>query len=331
MRKPRENAGYPYPEKIAQTYEIRVNQIGFTESELDFEPFLFQRPAHLATQRRKNPVSIGLWDTANHRVGAILHLDRAGSEAHSPTLAPFGGIQAASNLTAGTLTRLLEAADDWCRTHKVGRLIIRTSPEAYDEIQSILLKSVYVRYGFLPVDTHVNHHIRVTPTPFVDRIHSSERRRLRKCLGAGFTAEIWQNPDPAQVYAFLAESRQRQGYPLSLDVDQFRLLLTNFPHQARVFVVKADYKIISLTVGIRVNSKILYNFCPADNLDYRSYSPMVLLTRFLYEHARSTGIELLDLGVSLDHLGQEKASLMRFKENLGAERSEKVTYGKVYS
>src|SRR5690606_38677596 len=122
------------------------------------------------------------------------------------------------------------------------------------------------------------------------------------CLRAGFTAEIWQNPDPAQVYAFLAESRQRQGYPLSLDVDQFRLLLTNFPHQAQVFVVKAANEIISLTVGIRVSSKILYNFCPADNLDYRSYSPMVLLNAYLYEYAQRAGIELVDLGVSLDHL-----------------------------
>lgn len=331
MTKPHENAGYHNPAQVPQAYEIRVNEIGFSESELDFEPYLFQRPEHLATQRRKSPVSIGLWNTQNHRIAAVLHLDRTGAEAVSPSLAPFGGIQAIPNLPAEVLKRLLEAADDWCRTHKAGRLIIRTSPEAYDESQSALLKSVYVRCGFLPVDAHVNHHIRVTPTSFGEKIHPSERRRLRKCLRAGFTAEIWQNPDPVQVYAFLAESRQRQGYPLSLDFDQLHLLLTYFSHQAQVFVVKAANEIISLTLGIRVNSKILYNFCPADNLDYRSFSPMVLLNSYLYEYAQSEGIELIDLGVSLDHLGNAKASLMRFKENLGAERSEKVTYGKVYS
>lgn len=330
MRQPHENAGYPYPEKVPQTYEIRVNEIGFSESELDFEPFLFHRPEHLATQRRKNPVSIGLWNTQNQRIAAVLHLDRTGTEAFSPSLAPFGGIQSSRNLPAEALIRLLEAADDWCRTNKVGRLVIRTNPEAYDKGQSVLLKSVYARCGFIPIVTQVNYHISVTPTPFIDRIHTSERRRLRKCLRAGFTGEIWQNPNPAQVYAFLAESRQRQGYPLSLDFNQFRLLLTNFPNQAQVSVVKDGNKIISLTVGIRVNSKILYNFCPADNLDYRSYSPMALLNAYLYEYAQRGGIELLDLGVSLDHLGDEKYSLIRFKENLGAEPSEKVTYEKVF-
>ncbi len=57
---------------------------------------------------------------------------------------------------------------------------------------------------------------------------------------------------------------------------------------------------------------------------------MVLLNSYLYEYAQSEGIVLIDLGVSLDHTGREKASLMRFKENLGAERSEKVTYEKVF-
>lgn len=330
MRQPHESTGQRYPEKLAPAYEIQVNEIGFTEAELDFEPFLFNRPEHLATQRRRNPVSIGLWNTQTHRIGAVLHLDHTGAEAFSPILAPFSGIQATPDLPAEALTRLLEATDDWCRANKVRRLVIRTSPVAYDERQAALLKSVYGRGGFVPTHTHLNHHIQVTPTPFIDTIHSSERRRLRKCKRAGFTAEIWKNPNPAQVYAFLAESRRRQGYPLSLDFEQFRLLLTDLPYQVLVFVVKDANALISLTVGIRVSSRILYNFCPADDLDYRSYSPMVLLNCCLYEYAQRTGIALIDLGVSLDHLGHEKTSLLRFKENLGAEPSEKVTYEKVF-
>ena len=331
MRKAQEKAETLLETQASEGYEIQVDTAGFDGYELDFEPYLFNRPEHLATQQRKNPVSIGLWNTQNQRIVAVLHLNRTGTEALSPSLAPFGGIQSSSNLPAEVLTRLLEAIDAWCRAHKVSRLIFRTSPEVYEERQSGLLKSGYIRCGFSPFVTHLNHHIRITPTPFIDRIHPSERRRLRKCLRAGFTAEIWQNPDPVKVYAFLAESRQRQGYPLSLDFDQLRLLLTDLPHQAQVFMVKDGDEIISLTVGIRVNSKILYNFCPADNLDYRPYSPMVFLNRFLYEYAQRKGIELLDLGVSLDHLGNEKDSLMRFKENLGAERSEKVTYVKLFS
>jgi hypothetical protein len=325
-----ENADNRVVMLASEGYEIRVDSVGFADHELSFDPYLFNRSEHLVTQRRKNPVSIGLRRIPDHRIAAVLHLDQRGAEALSPSQAPFGGMQAISGLSPKILACVLEASDDWCRAYKVGRIVIRTHPEAYDEGQSALLKSVYVRCGFTPTATHLNHHIPVTATSFEIKIRPSERRRLRKCVRAGFTAEIWQDPDPNQVYAFLAESRQRQRYPLSLDFAQLSLLLTQLPQQALVFVVKDQTEIVSLTVGIRVNSKILYNFCPADNLDYRSYSPMVLLNGYLYEYAQRTGIELIDLGVSLDHLGHEKASLIRFKENLGAEKSEKVTYEKVF-
>lgn len=316
--------------EASQAYEIKIDPAGFVDYTFIFERYLFNRAEHLATQRRRNPVSIGLWTTHTHRIAALLHLDRTGTEAFSPTLAPFGGIQVTPDIPPEALTRMLDAAENWCRTNQVVRLVIRTSPGAYDDRQAALLKSVYMRCGFVPTHTHANHHIGVTPTLFINRIRSSERRRLRKCVRAGFTTEVLKNPDHEQVYAFLVQSRQRQGYPFSMNFEQFRLLLTNFPNQAQVFVVKDGHKIISLTVGIRVSSKILYNFCPADNLDYRSYSPMVQLNGFLYEYAQRIGIKLIDLGVSLDHLGHEKLSLMRFKENLGAQQSEKVTYEKVF-
>ena len=330
MRQAQENAGKELETELAEGYEIRVDTAGFAGYELDFEPYLFNRTEHLLTQKRKNPVSIGLWGTRSHRIAAALHLDILSAEAFSLPRAAFGGIQAVTGMPAETLMRLLGATDDWCRQNKVPRLVVRTAPAAYDEKQSAVLQTAYESSGFVTAGTLFNHHIRVTTTPFLDRIHTSERRRLRKSTRAGFTVEAWKNPDPAQVYAFLAESRRRQGYPLSLDYDQLRLLLTHLPHQAQVFVVKDKTEIISLTVCVRVSSTILYNFCPADNLDYRSYSPMVLLNSYLYEYAQSEGIVLIDLGVSLDHTGREKASLMRFKENLGAERSEKVTYEKVF-
>lgn len=330
MIQTQENADNRLETQASEGYEIKVDTVGFADHTLNFDPYLFNRSKHLATQRRKNPVSIGLRRTQDHQIAAVLHLDQMGTEATSPALAPFGGIQAISGLSEEILTRVLEAADDWCRAYRIGRIVIKTHSEAYDQGQSALFKSVYIRGGFIPTATHMNHHIRVTTTHFEDTIRSSERRRLHKCVRAGFTAEIWQDPDPAQVYAFLAESRQRQGYPFSLDLAQLSLLLTQFPQHALVFVVKDQTEVVSLTVGIRVSTKILYNFCPADNLHYRSYSPMVLLNGYLYEYAQRTGIELIDLGVSLDHLGHEKTSLMRFKENLGAEKSEKVTYEKFF-
>jgi hypothetical protein len=332
MRLPEQSADRPSPGGRTEIYEIRVSESGFFSSEMGFEPYLFNQADHLATQLLYPSVSIGLWSTQHHHLEAVFCLDRKeDTDAVSRDQTPFGGIQTASSISAGDLAQFLQAIERWCTGNHLRRLVIRTAPAAYDEKQAALLRNVYLRSRYVILNTHISQHITVTSTPFMNRIHSSERRRLRKCWRAGFIAEVWKNPDPAQIYAFLAESRRRQGYPLSLDFEQFRQLLTYLPQQAQVFVVKDRNTIISLTVGIRVNSRILYNFCPADHLDYRPYSPMVLLNCFLYEYAQHTKIKLIDLGISLDHLGNEKASLMRFKENLGAEKSEKITYVKVFS
>lgn len=309
-------------------HEVRF---GTPDSELDFEPYLYNRPEHLTTQRRKNPFSAGLVNKVSRRWVAVLHADHTGSEAQSLAHAPFGGIQALSGLPAEALGTLLSEAEQWCGANHLSRLTIKSPPTVYDEKQHAILQEVYEKYGFTVQNVHRNHHIRVTADAFIDKIHPCERKRLRKCLRAGFTAGQWVDPDPERVYGFLLESRKRQGYALALEYEQLRRLLVELSGSVRVFAVRDGERLTSLTVAIRVNSRILYNFCPADHLAYRQYSPAVLLNAALYEYAQSEGIELIDLGVSLDHLGLEKNSLVRFKENLGAEQSVKITYEKVFS
>jgi hypothetical protein len=101
-----------------------------------------------------------------------------------------------------------------------------------------------------------------------------------------------------------------------------------FPNHFRVFCVKDADTIASLTLAVRVGEKVLYNFCPADNLAYRTFSPSVLLNKGLYEYTKNEGVTILDLGVSVDAKGFPKPSLSRFKHNLGAKDSEKQIFTK---
>ena len=311
-------------------YEIIVGELWAGFPPPDFNPYLYNTARHLATQRANQPFSIGLRETATQRIIALFHADRGGATAVSLPNAPFGGLEFAEGVSGEGLGELLAAVEKFCRDSKLNQLIIKLSPSGYDKKRLTFLKEVYEDRGFAVAGSFLNHHIPVDPTAFIQKIHPSERKRLRKCQRAGFVAEIWDNPDPEQVFSFLSDSRKRQGYALSLDLEQLQKLLTDLPDEVKVFVVKNGSEIVSLTVAIRVNQRILYNFCPADNLDYRAFSPTVLLNGALYEYAQNEGIEIIDLGVSLDHLGNEKASLVRFKENLGGQASAKLTYRKAY-
>jgi lipid II:glycine glycyltransferase (peptidoglycan interpeptide bridge formation enzyme) len=105
--------------------------------------------------------------------------------------------------------------------------------------------------------------------------------------------------------------------------------LKAFSAHFRVFCVKDADTIASLSLAVRVGEKVLYNFCPADNLSYRTFSPAVLLHKGLYEYAKNENITLLDLGISVDADGLPKPGLSRFKHNLGAKDSEKYVFRKI--
>jgi len=295
-----------------------------------FVRYLYNTARHLATQRASQPFSVELWDHEKQQAVAIFHADHDGETAVSLPNAPFGGLEFAEGVPIAALIQLLVAVEAFCRDQNISRLSVKLPPGSYDEKGFAFLRELYRGQGFFKVDSSLNHHIPVDDARLVQKIHPSERKRLRKCQRAGFVAEIWENPDPERVFCFLAESRKRQGYALSLDLAQLQKLLTELPDEVKVFVVKDGPEIASLTVSIRVSRRILYNFCPADNLDYRAFSPTVLLNCALYQYAQSEGVELIDLGVSLDQLGNEKTSLIRFKENLGGKPSVKVTYQKIF-
>ncbi len=261
---------------------------------------------------------------------ALLWADWDGSQLTSLTNAPFGGLQYQSTTPPDALKYLFFCIEKWGRAQEITHLKIKTPPTGYPETIPSTWHEVYQSNGFQPTYSHVNHHLVVTSDAFASTISAAERRRLRKCQRAGFDYSLLPNPNPTEVYAFLYECRHRKGYPLPIDFEGFSNLLTQLPDEALVFAVKNGAKLISLTVAIRVNSRILYNFCPADDLDYRTFSPTVMLNAALYDYAQKNTIELIDLGTSLDHFGTEKSSLIRFKENLGGQRSMKVTYEKSF-
>ncbi|MCF2516642.1 GNAT family N-acetyltransferase [Dyadobacter sp. CY351] len=99
-----------------------------------------------------------------------------------------------------------------------------------------------------------------------------------------------------------------------------------FPEAYQIFKVVDQEKIIALTMTVRVNDHILYNFLCGDLPEYRVYSPVVMLMDRVYQHCQRENIRILDLGISLDGNGVHKPSLSRFKKNIGGKECLKMTY-----
>jgi hypothetical protein len=246
----------------------------------------------------------------------------------SPKLAPFGSVEFTSTLPERTLTELIDTLED--KVTRMGLPVLRliNYPHCYAPQQAERLAQELQRRNYKLVDQLTNFHLPVTLDPLSARMHLSERRRLAKCNRANFSVSLWANPPIAEVIQFIQHSRRQKGYTLTITPDRLTHLLTRFPDQYPVFVVRDGINVAALTVAVRVRPDILYNFLPADDLTYRVYSPAVMLTQGLYQYCQQENIQLLDLGVSVDEHRLPKLGLMRFKRNLGAHESPKMVWEK---
>ncbi len=287
--------------------------------------FFFNRGAHLRQQENGAFHLITALNQRTQLAEARCAFFVRPEGAVSPGAAPFGSVEFAETLPDLVLDELLRVLIDEVRATGAPTLRLVNYPHCYAPAQA----SKLIRQDFRLIETNQNAFLPVDADTFDANLHPSERRRLRKCRRAGFQFQHNQQPNIEAVVDFVRETRQWQSYVLTLSPERLTDLLIRFPEQFPVFSVTDGSTTAAMTIAVRVRADVLYNFLPASNPDYRSFSPMVLLTDGLFTYCQQQGIRLLDFGVSLDANRQPKPSLMRFKQNLGAQSSPKMIFEKV--
>lgn len=293
----------------------------------DFPIFLYLTPGHLMTQTTDIVHAFHLIRRESlHAVALFQCVEKPGNIWESPANAPFGGIQCDVGCRESELVFFLGCIKDWINLRSGKRLLIKTAPSCYNPILNSLLHISYLNTGFVAIQASLNSFISVNSTGFYSRIRSAEKRRLKKAANAGFKAGLANELSSAVVFGFLEKCRTQRGYRMSLTWSQINILRQRFPENYQVFAVINKSKIIALTLTVRVNDGILYNFLCGGLQEYCAYSPVVMLMESVYQYCQQENIEILDLGISLDNDGNHKPSLSRFKRNIGGQDCIKLTY-----
>lgn len=314
-------------------FSVFSGQADLPELSQNFEGFLFNQSHYWQLQvlspSPKLAVLLKKTPRGQKQLKASLQLFRQGDTFVSPWLAPFGHIELSPDIQFEELVFFLKNLQEYLAEQGGERLQLKAYPDAYAPNLAPMLTQALLNEGFQILESNLNQHLPVrSEIAFKDLLHHSEKRRLHKAQKAGLKASIWQNPDLAEAYRFIAAARKRKGYPMSMSWQAFEQMFRHLPEYYRVHTVRQTNTIAALTVSVRVNSQILYNFYPADNPDYLHYSPTVSLNAHLYDFAQKEGFKLLDLGISTE-AGKPNFGLIRFKRNLGAKNSLKLSFEKV--
>jgi hypothetical protein len=291
--------------------------------------FLVNKPTQLIAQSSNAFWLVGAFNETTALLDARCAFFSHNSLAMSPKQHSFGSVECTENLPDAVLSGFLDALEEAVEKAGLSGLRLAHYPRIYAPQQTDQLLAQLSKRGFRVIDEQRNFYLKISEKSFVDGLHDSARRRLGKSHRAGLAARSWPTPDLDRVINFLETSRKAQGYPLTMPADALRHWLRTTPDDYLVFAVFDHDVIAALTVAVRMRADILYNFLPADNADYRSFSPTILLTECLYTYCQTHQYHLLDLGISVDENRQPKPDLIRFKRNLGAVESGKVTLEKV--
>jgi hypothetical protein len=302
-----------------------IEQFEFVES-----VWLFNTSKHIQNQTSKSVFTFILTDSLQKKTLAFFHLFVENQTGYSPLRASFGSFEIVEDISTQAFDYLLKIINHTAIQQQLSEITIKHYPSCYNPSKSAFIKSGLLRNGFGYDKTFVNQHITVTQQSFEVGLHHSEKRRLRKCQKANFEFEEWQNPDANAIYEFIAKNRQQLGYTITFSLAELSNWFNVFSDYFQVFCVRDNNQIAALALTVRVGDDVLYNFCPANNLDYRTFSPAVILTKGLYDYCFNNQIQVLDLGISLDSNGNYKQSLSKFKQNLGADMSEKIAYKASY-
>jgi len=289
--------------------------------------FLFQQLYYLQHQQSQPCLRFDLWNERQQESLIVLHLFVSDAQAVSPWRATFGGIDTHSETTPELLDLFLHQLDLFLITQSITLVSLTQPPFAYDYCSARYVTAALLRNGYNPAIAETNYHIPVTAALLETRLHPSERRRLRKCHQARIVFREETKPNLSHMYAFIRQARLRKGFRMSLDEASFVRLFADMPKVYRIFTARQDDQIAALTVTVRINADILYNFYPADHPAFLNLSPTVLLTSELYAVAQREGYTMLDLGIATEQ-GQPNQGLMRFKSHLGGIPSLRLTFRK---
>lgn len=289
-------------------------------------PWLFFRREQLAVQTSDLIYSFILTSKESGNILAVFHCLPDSNGWISPPLAPFGGIMPAVHCHTHQLIFLLSCIREWITRMGGSALTIKTAPTCYDPITHELCHRSYLAAGFLPNHTYSNHYIPIADQCFNRIIEPTERRRLSKGKKSGLRVTMKHGLPDKQTEDFLHQCYDAQGYKLPASPDQLARLASVSPENYLVFTNRLKGEPVAMAAMVRVSDATLYHFMSGYLPEYRALSPALMLFEAAFDYCRNEKITILDLGISVDHFGNPKLSLSRFKANIGGLECKKIIY-----
>lgn len=235
--------------------------------------------------------------------------------------APYCGLEI-SKTNATDLQQALEEIQRNLFAKGCNKILIKQAPALLSDTTDTIHNTLTT--FATSVSHEINHFIKLEQ--FEDRIHSMQKRKIKKCKEESLSFNTEPIVSASEVYEFITKCRLQQGLNVNIAKEHFVNLINKLSKDYTIYTLRDRNGIIyACTVTLKVSDQTVYNYLPAFDRAYKSLSPLAYLQYMLCHNLSARGFTTLDLGISsINGIPQE--SLINFKEKMGGIRQYRYTY-----
>lgn len=247
------------------------------------------------------------------------------NEYASPAKGTFGGISAIDAIDFSLLDEFLVIVINVLVKDSF-KIKIKLQPFSHNEALCSNSFNIFSRLKFSIVSSDLNYSLRVDDEEFLNKISYGNQKKLKQCLRDGLFVSKLDISRFKEAYKVIESNRESKGYPMTMEQSDFLEMVKIFPNNIHCFAVfnPNDLSMIASSICISINSDILYVFYWGDLPSSDSYSPITLLSSYIYDFAKENSYKIIDVGTSTIN-GEPNYGLINFKRNLGFRESLKLT------
>lgn len=268
-----------------------------------------------------------LFKDTKYRSGLIA--GRIGNKLYSPFSAPFGGfLYLSREIKIIQIEESVRALLEWARAGKSVSLNLVLPPACYEKSFIAKQANVLFRSGFSlsRMDLNYSLYMKDNDRDYLSGIWSNARNKLNHALENHLNFSRAETPEEkSEAFQIIRKNREARQFALNMSWERV---------EATIHVVPADFFLVSTEKQEKIGAAMVFGVSGkvrqviywGDIPEYSHLKTMNFLAYMLYNHYRNSGIELLDIGPATDENSVPYYGLSDFKESIGCDVTEKLTF-----
>jgi hypothetical protein len=240
-----------------------------------------------------------------------------------PGKATFGGIWTWP-VSNSHLVSMKNCFDGFLDTLQVKYSELRMPPEYFFPEVFQAQHEVLQEIGAKILYTDTSYHIDLESWD-MSVMSKGNRKKLRQCQEVDLQTTRLHRSDIGAAYELIEANRLALGVTPSVSLGQMMKMFDDMPDIYESFGTYYGQDLVAAAITVMITDKIRYVYMWADDAEYRLLSPVVALCNGIVEYSIAKGNSVLDLGTASE-FGNINEGLARFKTNLGAFATNKITY-----